>query len=170
MSFLPGFLTPEFSVRRSNARDPLEEIIVAELGDATNKTPFMILRSSNNDLIIYSPYHDSTKARSEASLQFLKLPCQFMPEAPREALMDEDEIQSKERLLALPDFQGHSAVVMTGSAPCLVLKTAASNPQVVPVKGRGTLDLSAFNTPFCPRGIAHLNSSVFPFSVALVWC
>ena len=72
LSFLPSFLTSDFTIRRSTARDTLEEILVAELGDSTFKAPYLILRSSNNDLVIYSPYHDSSKSRAKAQLQFLK--------------------------------------------------------------------------------------------------
>ena len=160
LSFLPGFLTPEFTVRRSTAKDALQEIIVAELGDSTYKAPFMIVRSSNNDLTIYSPYHVSTHDREDASLQFLKLPCQFMPEAPRVALVDEPEMQANERLLAIPDFCGFSAVVLTGSTSQFILKTATGNPQVVSARGRNTLDLSAVHVPFCSRGVAQLNTQV----------
>ena len=160
LSFLPGFLTPDFSVRRSTARDSLDEIIVAELGDATFKAPFMIVRTSNNDLAVYSPYHDSTHDRNDASLQFLKLPCPFMPEAPRVALVDEPEKQANERLLAIPDFCGFSAVVLTGSTPHFILKTSTSNPQVISARGQNMLDLSALHLPFCPRGVAQLDIQV----------
>jgi len=43
LSFLPPFLTADFNVRRSIARERLVEILVAELGDATHKSPFVIV-------------------------------------------------------------------------------------------------------------------------------
>ncbi|KAL9608934.1 MAG: hypothetical protein Q9167_006257 [Letrouitia subvulpina] len=42
LSFLPPFLAPDFTVRRSQAREILTEILVAELGDPVQKSPFMI--------------------------------------------------------------------------------------------------------------------------------
>jgi hypothetical protein len=43
LSFLPPFLTSDFNVRRSIARERLVEILVAELGDATHKSPYLIV-------------------------------------------------------------------------------------------------------------------------------
>ena len=158
LSFLPGFLTTEFSVRRSTTRDSLDEIIVAELGDSTFKSPFLIARSSNNDLAVYAPYHDSAKNQQDASLRFLKVPCPFMPEAPREGLLDELTVQAKERLIAIADFQGLSVVILTGSTSHFILKTSASHPQVVSTQDDGLLDICASSTTFCARGTAHLDS------------
>ena len=43
LTFLPPFLSAEFTVRRSAARDRVVEILVAELGDGTHKSPFLIV-------------------------------------------------------------------------------------------------------------------------------
>lgn len=43
LSFLPPFLSPEFTVRRSLAREHLTEILVAELGDSVYKSPYLIV-------------------------------------------------------------------------------------------------------------------------------
>ena len=43
LSFLPPFLSTEFTVRRSSARESLKEILLAELGDATHKSPYLIV-------------------------------------------------------------------------------------------------------------------------------
>lgn len=43
LSFLPLFLSTEFTVRRSTARENLKEILLAELGDATHKSPYLIV-------------------------------------------------------------------------------------------------------------------------------
>ena len=120
----------------------------------------MVLRTSNNDIAIYSPYHDSSKPRSEAPLQFLKLPCQYLPEAPREGFADDVEFQVKERLSSLPDFYGHSAVIMTGSVSCLILKTASTYPHVIPLRDHDILELAGCNASFCQRGVARLDTSV----------
>lgn len=49
LSFLPPYLTTEFTVRRSHARDSLEEILVAQLGDKSSNTPFLIVSQQSND-------------------------------------------------------------------------------------------------------------------------
>ena len=43
LTFLPPFLTPEFSVRRSSAREMVLEILVAEIGDSVHKSPYLIV-------------------------------------------------------------------------------------------------------------------------------
>ena len=43
LSFLPPFLFTEFTIRRSSARESLKEILLAELGDATHKSPYLIV-------------------------------------------------------------------------------------------------------------------------------
>lgn len=43
LSFLPPFLSTEFTLRRSSGRDEIKEILVAELGDSTYKSPYLIV-------------------------------------------------------------------------------------------------------------------------------
>ena len=60
LSFVPPFLSNEFTVRRSTARDPLSELMVTDLGDGTHKAPYLIVSpisftlSLCNNLIICS--------------------------------------------------------------------------------------------------------------------
>ena len=43
LSFLPPFLSAEFNIRRSSARESLTEILMTELGDTTHKSPYLIV-------------------------------------------------------------------------------------------------------------------------------
>ena len=43
LNFVPPFLSTDFSVRRSSARTELVEILVAELGDKFDRTPYLIV-------------------------------------------------------------------------------------------------------------------------------
>ena len=43
LSFLPPFLSRDFTVRRSTAREKLAELLVADLGDTTMKSPYLIV-------------------------------------------------------------------------------------------------------------------------------
>jgi len=47
LSFLPPFLSTEFTIRRSSARENITEIVMTELGDATHKSPFLIVSFSS---------------------------------------------------------------------------------------------------------------------------
>ena len=48
LGFLPPFLSTEFTVRRSAAKEILTEILVTELGDATTKSPYLIVSQKSN--------------------------------------------------------------------------------------------------------------------------
>ena len=43
IGFLPPFLSTDFAIRRSSAKEILSEILVAELGDSLHKTPYLIV-------------------------------------------------------------------------------------------------------------------------------
>ena len=43
IAFLPPFLSTDFAVRRSSAKENLSEILVAELGDSVHKSPYLIV-------------------------------------------------------------------------------------------------------------------------------
>lgn len=43
LSFLPPFLSKDFTVRRSNAREKLKELVIAEVGDLTHKSPYLVV-------------------------------------------------------------------------------------------------------------------------------
>jgi len=43
LSFLPTFLSEDFIVRRSAAKETIAEILVTEIGDSVSKAPYMIV-------------------------------------------------------------------------------------------------------------------------------
>ena len=43
LSFLPAFLSDDFIVRRSAAKEKLAEILVTEVGDSVSKAPYLIV-------------------------------------------------------------------------------------------------------------------------------
>lgn len=43
LSFLPSVLTADYAPRRSTAKEALTEILVADLGDITAKSPYLIV-------------------------------------------------------------------------------------------------------------------------------
>ncbi|KAL9597081.1 MAG: hypothetical protein Q9219_005364 [cf. Caloplaca sp. 3 TL-2023] len=110
LSFLPPFLTPEFWVRRTQAKEKLIEILVTELGDAVHKTPYLILRSASNDVIIYQPYQSPVSNKSDPILHQLK------------------------PMLAINDLSGYSTVILPGENPTFIIKSASSPPQLISIR------------------------------------
>lgn len=46
--FIPPTIAPDYAARRALARETLTEILVADLGDATSKAPYLIVSLSNS--------------------------------------------------------------------------------------------------------------------------
>lgn len=47
VSFIPTTISPDYATRRSTAAETLTEILLADLGDTTSKTPYLIVRASH---------------------------------------------------------------------------------------------------------------------------
>lgn len=45
LCFVPPTLSPDYAARRAATRETLVEILVADLGDATSRSPYLIVSS-----------------------------------------------------------------------------------------------------------------------------
>lgn len=169
VNLLPPILSANYLGRRTTARETLIEILVTDLGDTVAKSPYLILRTGNDDLILYEPYNWSDNTSSDtqdlppASLRFLKLPMHFLAKVPAETVLDETEAGKERRnkpLRALQDLRGFSTVFLPGSSPNFVIKTSVSQPQVVSLRGETILGLSSFHNAKCHRGFTYIDASV----------
>ncbi|KAL8945889.1 MAG: hypothetical protein Q9222_007636, partial [Ikaeria aurantiellina] len=159
LAFLPPFLTPEFWVRRSQAREDLTELLVAELGDASQKAPYLILRSSLNDFVIYQPYQSPVPATTDTSLHFLKTPMPFSTKTSLSDSYEDNDGSRMEPMRAIHDLIGYSVVYLPGDVPTLVIKSASSPPQLINVGERNARSFTAVNTNTCEKGFAYIDQS-----------
>ncbi|KAL8685626.1 MAG: hypothetical protein Q9218_007644, partial [Villophora microphyllina] len=157
LNFLPPFLTPEFSVRRSQAKEPLIEIMVTELGDATQKVPYLILRSAIGDAIIYQPFQSPKPGTRDTTLHFLKIPAPRLPKISASTVYDEDGERQAEPMRAISDIGGYSTVFLPGDAPAILIKSASSAPQLLSIRDETIRSLTRLNTQKCPQGFAYLD-------------
>ncbi|KAF2146970.1 uncharacterized protein K452DRAFT_315154 [Aplosporella prunicola CBS 121167] len=162
LTFLPRILSADFSPRRTAAKAALTEILVTELGDSTAKSPFLIVRTAANDLVIYQPYHHPAREPSQSfttNLCWLKVSQPRLPEYSEEPGLESDEQStSRESLLtALPNIGGYSTVFMAGTSPSFVLKEACTTPKVLKLQGGAVKNLTAFHTAGCDRGFAFVD-------------
>ncbi len=51
LAFLPPFLTPDFSVRRTQVKEDLVELLVTDLGDASHKAPYLVVSDTQGTRI-----------------------------------------------------------------------------------------------------------------------
>ncbi|MCJ1436137.1 mRNA cleavage and polyadenylation factor subunit [Xylographa pallens] len=151
LSFLPPFLSEDFTIRRSSAREPLVEILVAELGDAVTKSPYLILRSGNDDVTIYHPYQSALEGVSTSSLRFAKIPVLGLSNTITSNVLD-GQNYSVQKLRAIQDVGGYSTVFRAGVSPCLVLKIASAAMQIIPINSASMKSFASFHTADCRRG------------------
>lgn len=104
------------------------------------------LRSNNNDIILYSPYHDTRKRGQGAALQFRKIDSHRIPKAPPNDTSISDLQAERSALRVLPDFGGYHAVFVPGISPCLIFKSASSNPKIIDLRTDQLASLTRIRT------------------------
>ncbi|KAL3958333.1 hypothetical protein ACCO45_006495 [Purpureocillium lilacinum] len=74
--------------RRGASKESVSEILVADLGDAVSKTPYLIVRHSTDDLTLYEPIKHQQDG--QATLLFKKATNATMAKGPEETPQDEE--------------------------------------------------------------------------------
>ncbi|KAH7313571.1 CPSF A subunit region-domain-containing protein [Stachybotrys elegans] len=163
LSYVPPFLSPQYSVRKGSARETLTEILVADLGDAVHQTPYLILRHSTDDLTLYEPLrHQPEQGDSSvsATLSFIKAANPTLAKAVTEAVQDDASQQPRfVPLRRCPNINGYSTVFLPGASPSFILKSAKSAPRVMGLQGLGVRAMSTFHTAGCDRGFIYADSA-----------
>ncbi|KAF9736001.1 mRNA cleavage and polyadenylation factor subunit [Paraphaeosphaeria minitans] len=161
LAFLPKFLTAEYYPKRNTSKSIITEIIAADIGDSTLRSPHLIVRNSTDDLIIYKAFHYPAKSTSDpwtTNLRWIKLPQQHLPKYTDELDASDDEAGLRNTLLAVDDVCGYSTVFQKGTSPAFILKEASSVPRVIGLHGKAVKGLTRFNTSTCQKGIAYLDA------------
>ncbi|KAK6001203.1 hypothetical protein QM012_003286 [Aureobasidium pullulans] len=159
LSVLSPVLSNESAPRRNIGKETLTELIFADLGDETAKSPYLILRSSADDLIIYEPFrHPSASSKASSpfttNLRFRKVPGLHMPK-----FNEDPSLQKPAPLKLLPNVAGYSAIFMAGGSPSFVIKDASGLPRIVSLRGKGVRRLSGLNSRKCEAGFAWVDTT-----------
>ncbi|AEO70210.1 uncharacterized protein THITE_2121311 [Thermothielavioides terrestris NRRL 8126] len=161
LSYIPPGLSADYAGRKGTAKETLAEILVADLGDSTHKSPYLILRHANDDLTLYQPFR-SRKATEQAfseTLFFQKVPNTALAKSPQEA--DEDEASHQPRFLSMrrcDNVGGYSTVFVPGASPSFIIASSKSMPRVMPLQGSGVIAMSPFHTEGCEHGFIYADS------------
>lgn len=151
-----GCLSPILSTeppKRSTTRENLLQLVVADLGDSYCCLPYLILRTGNDELVVYKPFLADSPSEELAGLKFLKEANHVLPKIPTTS----DDWRSEPRpLRVLPNISGYSSVFIPGSSAGFVFRTSATSPHFIRLRGDYTKGLGCFSSP--DKGFAYLDS------------
>ncbi|KAF2417221.1 hypothetical protein EJ08DRAFT_654574 [Tothia fuscella] len=160
LSFVLPTLTEDAVPRRNATKESLTEIVVADLGDETAKSPYLIVRTSNDDLIIYEPFHLPADTRGQSfttNLRWRKISQPRLAKYSEESELESVTSGRESLLRRIDNIGGYSTVFQAGTSPCFVLKEASSSPRVVALRGKAVRGLSGFHTAKYDRGFAYVD-------------
>ncbi|EDN02958.1 conserved hypothetical protein [Histoplasma mississippiense (nom. inval.)] len=162
IDLLPQILSTEPPPRRVTYRETITELLVADLGDSVSRSPYLILRSSNSDLILYEPYHyTSSTERQFSGLRFVKIANHHFPKSHSESNAGKHPANCtaiSKPLRVLGDVCGYRTVFMPGNSPCFIIKSSTSIPHVMNLRGKTVHSLSSFNIPACEKGFVYVDT------------
>ncbi|KAL4888118.1 CPSF A subunit region-domain-containing protein [Aspergillus ambiguus] len=143
--------------KRSTTRETLTEVVVADLGDAWSRVPYLLVRTKTDDIVMYRPFVSSGSGNG-SSLCFLKSTNRVLPRMSPESFTDAPEGQRRSPpLRILPNVSGFSSVFMPGTSAGFVMKTSVSLPHFMRLRG-SVRCLDAFNSPGTGNGFICLDS------------
>ncbi|KAJ0165536.1 Protein cft1 [Colletotrichum tanaceti] len=162
LTYVPPFLSADYAVRRGTVQETLTELLVADLGDTTATSPYLIVRHANDDLTIYEPIRLESQDKTlglAKTLHFQKITNPALAKSPVEVA--DDEANEQPRFVPLrpcANINGYSTVFLPGASPSFVVKSAKSSPKVVGLQGIGVRGMSSFHTEGCERGFIYADS------------
>ncbi|KAJ5491547.1 Protein c.t1.c1 [Penicillium diatomitis] len=149
--------------RRSNNREPLKEALVADLGDQWIRSPYLIVRTETDELIYYKPvFHTvSNGDGSSKSLRFHRETNHNLTDTAAAAASTVEMQQQSKPLRVLSNVSGYSTVFLPGASAGFVMRTAASSPHLVRLRGNFIRWLSGHDSAGsgCDHGFIYVDSA-----------
>ncbi|KAI1815513.1 CPSF A subunit region-domain-containing protein [Poronia punctata] len=162
LSYLPPLLSTDFAARRGTSKENVKEISVADLGDKTSSSPYLVIRNSDDDVIIYEPFRTNSKPTAELSLSqslhFQKLPTSAVARNIETEAEDEMEEKRTYSMRRCDNIAGYKTIFVPGNSPRFVLKSAKTLPKTMELQGEGVRGMSTFHTEGCERGLVYADS------------
>ncbi|KAF2674469.1 protein CFT1 [Microthyrium microscopicum] len=158
--YLPGQIGDDFVKRRFAAKETLVEVLVADIGDVTTKSPHIILRTSEDDLVIYQPYYYPIPPKNSPFFHNIRWKKISQPNLSRVADIYGQEAKTAQKgsvLRRLQNIDGYSTVFQIGSARSFILKEASSLARVIKIRGHAINSMESFHTEECDRGFVSID-------------
>ena len=156
LPFLPTYLLQGLQIPKHwRNRDDLAEILLVDIGNTDESRPYLVVRNTTNDIILYEPYAVPNVAASFKLKKIATKPA----EAPEDTVEEEGEDVSLRPMQVIKDITGHSSVFIPGAHPMLILREASTMPRIYELKVQNIKSLSAFHTSTSPHGFVFIDDS-----------
>lgn len=156
LPFLPTYLMQDLQIPKHwRNKDDLAEILLTELGNATDLRTVLIVRNDTGDIVLYEPFAIPDIV---GSFKFKKIMTKTT-EALGDEIAEEGEQLSTGPMQVIPNLAGHHSVFVPGSRPSLILREASTMPQMHELKMQTVTSMSAVHIKTCQRGFVFIDES-----------
>lgn len=131
----------------ASATEDITETLLVDLGDHASREPFLIVRSSQDDITFYKAFLTPT------SLAFIKTANPILS-TPRLNLAESPRFR---QMVAMENVGGYACVFLPGSDPAFIIKTAKSVPRLHRLAGTAVRAISSFHTASADRGFVYVD-------------
>ncbi|KAL6249071.1 mRNA cleavage and polyadenylation factor subunit [Rhinocladiella similis] len=154
LPFLPTYLMQDLQIPKHwRNKDDIGEILLADLGDTSDRRPFLVVRNLTGDVVLYEPFAIPDVA---GSFKFRKAVTKAAENLDDQA-DEEGEESSLGPMQVVSNVGGRAAVFVPGAHPWLMLREASTMPRIYELKLSGTISMVGINTPLYPQGLAFLD-------------
>ncbi|KAL9112003.1 MAG: hypothetical protein Q9227_003623 [Pyrenula ochraceoflavens] len=161
LGYLPTRLSDETLPRHWKEIEILTEAVVADLGDKTEKSPYLFIRTIRGETVLYQPFRVPITEPDAGPLRFSRIENLSLLNTSLEGGAEaEDGFAVQEASFKiLQNLGGYSAIFTAGRSPCLILRTSSSLPQVVPFRAKKILFFGSHHTESNPDGFLYIDSN-----------
>lgn len=161
--FLPSLLSRSIPLPRHwKGGEAVSELLIAELGDCDNPSPYLILKTSGSEVAIYEPFIFSSLPTSEdqpLDLSFKKISIRQSTNTQLDRPAAEEYIVSKKsRPMKMAFVNGLYIVFVPGQSPAMIASVATGCPRVYNLSGDTILDFGGYHTSVCSQGFAYVDT------------
>lgn len=159
MNFLPPHLFPDVPLPKHwKNPDEIAEILLANLGDDNDRSPYLVVQNTTGDITLYQPYPTPDV---EGSYKFIKVATKNADavEAIEEELTAQITKQPMQQLKSLHNVNGYSTIVVAGRNSSMILKSSHGRPRIHSLHTGHTKYVTSVHDSACSNGFVYIDSS-----------
>jgi len=156
LPFLPTQLGADVPIPKHwRTKDDLTEALLADLGDAADQQPCLVVRNTLNDIIMYQPFAVPDVV---GTFKFKKI-ANRAAEMTNETALQGDGGNSAplSPMHALEIGSAYAAIFVPEPCPAIILKRASSMPHIYQLRAHGIRSISALHSDISDRSFALID-------------